>query len=319
MEDLEVNERMVPSKYIQLKVRLVILSLLFTASPLLAGNQLIDAVMRSDFIFDRNVSNVPFIPLAYVNFNSQSNLEFKDECIGDNCEFDFQSVSQGLALPVWVGKQNMVLLGESFESKSLNTGVNSIDINSAGILAAWVSQPSEKWQAGAFIYTYRGIGEDELARESKGNITGAVARYRHSPHFHSYWGMVRLEEYNNEILYPYIGFDWYIGKEWSVSGLIPWPTVQYAPSTDSIYKFGALYSGAEWLVNNNDNVYANDFEKWDFGIAYEHRLWNYLWGEIAVGYSGLGKFYIRSGTDIELDLDIENTPFIKLGINVRFE
>ena len=280
---------------------------------------MIEAIMRSDFIFDRNISNVPFIPLAYLTLNQQHNLEFSGGCVDIDCEFDYQSMSHGLAMPVWVGKKHMFLLGESLETKTIESGVNSINVDSGGILAAWVSQPSVKWQAGAFIYAYRGIGDEDLAKEPKGNISGVVARYRHSVNFHSYWGMVRLEEYNNETLYPYIGFDWYIGKKWSISGLIPWPTIQYAPDKDVIYKFGAMFSGAEWAVNNNGEVLTNDFEKWDFGFAYERRLWNYVWGEIAIGYSGLGKFSISSDTDIEFDTKIEKAPFIRLALNVRFE
>ncbi|MFT5519538.1 MAG: hypothetical protein ACI9IA_000121 [Enterobacterales bacterium] len=302
-----------------MRLLIMITCLVVTISHQAAGNRLIEAIMRSDFIFDRNLSNVPFIPLAYLNYNQQHDLKISDGCVETNCDFDYQSITHGLALPVWVGEKNMFLLGETLESRTIERNTNSINVDSGGVLAAWVSQPSEKWQAGAFVYSYRGIGDDELAREPRGNISGAVARYRHSSNFHSYWGLIHLEDNNNETIYPYIGFDWYIGDKWSVSGLIPWPTVQYAPTKDVLYKFGALYSGAEWAVSNNGEVLTNDFEKWDFGFAYEHRLWNYIWGEIAVGYSGLGKFSISSGTNIEFDTEIESAPFIKLALNIRFE
>ena len=68
---------------------------------------MIEAIMRSDFIFDRNISNVPFIPLAYLTLNQQHNLEFSGGCVDIDCEFDYQSMSHGLAMPVWVGKKHM--------------------------------------------------------------------------------------------------------------------------------------------------------------------------------------------------------------------
>ena len=89
---------------------IMITCLVVTISHQAAGNRLIEAIMRSDFIFDRNISNVPFMPLAYVSYNQQSKLKFVGDCVGENCEFDYHGISQGLALPVWVGQKNMIFL-----------------------------------------------------------------------------------------------------------------------------------------------------------------------------------------------------------------
>lgn len=283
------------------------------------GERLVEAVMTSDFVFDRNISNVPFFPIGYLTLSQQNSLDIDEGCELESCEFDYQSMSQGFGLPVWVGEKNMLILGESLQRDRLSWQGDNIQIDSAGVLLAWMAQPSESWQAGAFVYAYRGLGDDKLAREPKGSIGGVVVRHRHQARFHSYWGAVRFEEYSNVTIYPYIGFDWYIGEKWSVSAVLPWPTVSYAPNDDQLFKLGALFSGSEWVVDRDGEIITNDFEKWDIGFAYEHRLFSMFWAEIGIGYSGFGKLAIRSDSDIELDINTSDAPFIRLTFNIRPE
>jgi len=139
-------------------------------------------------------------------------------------------------------------------------------------------------------------------------------------HFHTYWGLVRVDEYDQDVvLYPYFGFDWYLGKKWSISAVLPWPTVNYAPSEDTLLKLGGLLSASEWAVDNNGEILNSNFDKWDFGLSYEQRLWGLFWGGITVGYSGLGKFSISSNTNLEYETDIEQAPFVRLSFNLRLE
>lgn len=284
-----------------------------------AGNQLIEAIMRSDFVFDRSISNVPFIPLGYLTFSQQNSLEIEDGCQLEDCELDYQSISQGFGLPVWVGQKNMVIIGETLESDYIELGNDSERINTGGVLGAWVAQPTEVWQGALFLYAYRGIGDTELARKPKGSVFGGVGRYRHKPEFHSYWGIVRIDEYSEETLYPYIGFDWYIDKEWSVSALLPWPTISYSETVNSIVRLGALYSGSAWVGDQQGRLQNNDFQKIDFGLSYEHRLKGMVWGEIGTGYSGFGKMTIRTNSDVDFETDVSGAPFIKLSIKIRPE
>ena len=250
------------------------------------GERLIDAVMRSDFVFDRDISNVPFFPLGYLNVSHQSSIEIGNEtgeCQFDSCEFQYQSASQGLGLPFWVGKKNMFILGESLESDRLSSHGDSIQVNSAGLLGAWVIQPSEQWQAGSFAYIYSGFGDNNLATDPTGSVLGAVARYRHKETFHSYWGLIHYNANGDSQLYPYAGFDWYIGKAWSVSAVFPWPTVSYAPSKSRIYKLGATYSSTDWSMSDNGQVQNNGFQKWDVGFAVEQKLSGVIWGAVSFG------------------------------------
>ena len=284
-----------------------------------AGEQIIDAIMRSDFVFDRNISNVPFLPLSYLQFSENNSLEIEGDCAGISCDFSYQSISQGLGLPVWVGQKHMLILGESLESDEIKYRGEKYRINSAGIIGAWLVQPSRDWQAGAFIYAYQGFGEGDLAREPKGSVSGVVSRFRHQPKFHSYWGFVRLQEYDDVVVYPYAGFDWLVGLEWSISALLPWPTVSYAPTKNRLFKAGALFSGSQWVADGNEQLLNNSFEKVDFGLAFEQRIRSMLWGELSVGYSGFGKVSIESSSELVFEGDIASAPYIRFSLNLRPE
>ena len=284
------------------------------------GEKLLDAIMRSDFIFDRTVSNVPFFPLGFLDYSNQNSLEVADGCeTASGCEFRYQNVSQALALPVWVGQKHMFLLGETLEMDRFTRGNETITVNSGGLLGAWAMQPNKQWQVGAFLYGYRNIGNDKYSNLSSGTYSGAVARYRHSPHFHSYLGLVRFNNARQTLLFPYLGFDWYLDTRWSISAIMPWPTLNYAPSTSTLIRFGALYSSSNWASGDDANVDMVSFGQWDFGLSYEQKLYKTWWGALTVGQSGFGKLVLESDGSPDFESDIDSSPFVKLSINFRPE
>ncbi|MCP4935785.1 MAG: hypothetical protein GY927_16650, partial [bacterium] len=197
----------------------VLAALLLLSSPALAvGDRIIEAIMRSDFLFDKTISNVPFFPLGFLSLNYNDSLTLQEGCTSDlSCDFSYQRISQAFGLPVWVGQRDMVILAETLDSDKLEFAGKEVVLNNVGVLAAWISQPVPQWQLSACAYGYESINKDDNVRGSGSTVLGGIGRYRHQPYFHSYWGMVRINENSESIIYPYIGFDWFIGKEISVS------------------------------------------------------------------------------------------------------
>ena len=299
---------------------LLLSALLFTSPAFAAGEKIIEAIMRSDFIFDKNISNVPFLPLGYLQLKHNPEIEFEDNCLDvDACEFSYSSLSQGFGLPVWVGQQDMLILGETLESDKLEFANQTITINSWGVLAAWLSQPTPLWQVGAFAYVYEGFDQDASVDQDGGIIFGGGGRYRHQSTFHSYWGLVGLDEGNDPVYYPYVGFDWFIGKTISISALVPWPTISYSPDPDSIYKFGASVSGSDLVTEAGGKVSQNSLGIVDFGLAYEKRLSGMLWLETGAGYSGFARALITTDSDIEFESNLEPSPYVRFSLNLRPE
>ena len=258
--------------------------------------------------------------MGYLQLSYNNSFELEGDCpTASSCEFSFHSISQGFGLPVWVGNKDMIILAETLESDQLQFKDRDITINNAGVMAAWISQPSEQWQTGIFAYIYDGFDKDDNALQPGGNIIGGGGRFRHEPTFHSYWGLVRLDENNNTLIYPYIGFDWFIGKKVSVSALIPWPSVKYSPDTDTIYTLGASISGSEWELDNQGKVINNNLGIIDFGLSYEKRLRGLFWIEAGAGYSGFARASITSDSDLEFNSKLEPSPFIRFSLNLRPE
>lgn len=273
--------------------------------------------MRSDFIFDRNVSNLPFFPLAYLSTSINNSIELDNCPAGNSCEFSYLNVSQGFGWPIWVGQKDMIIIGETLELDQLNVAGESYDLVNAGLLATWIRQASQKWQLGAFIYAYDGIYEDGGFTHSGGSYSGFVSRYRHNSHVHTYWGAVRVDEVADVSWYPYAGFDWFIGKKWRVSFVMPWPAVSYAPTTNEIYRFGLLFSGSDWSVDQNDQLMQNSLSKVDLGFAYERKLTDLLWLELGAGYSGAGKYVVTSDNGLDFESNLSRDPYFRASLYLR--
>jgi hypothetical protein len=281
------------------------------------GEILIDRILRSDFIYDRDVTNLPFIPIGYLTAKHQSELAL-EQCPPEGpCEFQYQSISQGAGLPVWVGRKHMLIVAETLDVDVFEADNDSTTINTGGALATWVTQHSTRWQSAAFIYYYQNLDSDTRSYDTSGTIGGIVARHRHSARFHSYWGAVSVRSGQDSWVYPYAGFDWYIDKHWAVTAVVPWPTVNYAPSETQLFKLGALFSNTTWLANQDNRLYTQDFSQVSLGISFEQKLSRLVWGEVAIGYTGLGKLQIESDADSDMTVDISNRPFFKLALNVR--
>ncbi len=305
----------------RIKFLVFVLWLLQPVPGLAVGEQLIEAIMRSDFVFDKNISNVPFFPLGYLQLTNNPDLSLQEDCFVDqDCDFSYTNLSQGFGLPVWVGQEDMVILAETLESDRLKFENQSVSINTAGVMAAWVSQPDPKWQTGAFVYYYDGFDVDRVVKPTGGTIIGGGARYRHDATLHSYWGLVRLDDKNsNALTLPYVGFDWFIGKTISVSGLLPWPAVSYSPDRDTIYRFGASVSGSNFQVDQEGELINTNLGLVDLGVAYEKRLSGMFWLQLGAGYAGFSRLAITSDNDFEFDSNLEQSPFIRIAINLRPE
>jgi hypothetical protein len=282
------------------------------------GEILIDKILRSDFIYDRGLTNLPFIPIGYVAATQQSALE-PEQCpvAWQECEFQYQSISQGAGLPVWVGQKQMVIVGETLDVDVFDTGNDSTTINTGGLMAALVSQHSTNWQSGAFIYAYQNLDSNTRSDNTSGVFAGMVGRYRHSARFHSYWGAVQVHTNRESLLYPYAGFDWYIDNHWAVTAVIPWPSISYAPNESQLVRLGALVSETTWTVKQGDRFSTQDFSQVSMGISFEQKFSRLVWGELSVGYTGLGKLQIESDADSKLMTDISNQPYFKLALNLR--
>jgi hypothetical protein len=281
------------------------------------GEILIDKILRSDFIYDRDITNLPFIPIGYLTATHQSELTL-EPCPSDGqCEFQFQSISQGAGLPVWIGRKQMLILAETLDVDVFDANSDSTTINTGGLMAAWISQHSKEWQSGAFVYYYQNLDSDTRSDNTSGGVGGMVGRYRHNVRLHSYWGAVYVRSGDDSWVYPYAGFDWFINKHWGIAAVVPWPTINYAPRESQLFKIGALFSNTTWSGEQDSRFYTQDFSQMSLGVSFEQKISRLFWGELAIGYTGLGKLQIETDANSDITTEISSRPFFKLALNVR--
>ena len=306
-------------------IRVGIIALLagsaFFSSPAWSiGEKLLDQLISSDFIYDRNISNAPPLMIGYLDTNAQNGLTFDGECptaLKDDCRLSYRSLSQGFGTPVWVGQKNMLVLGETLDVDYFSNRTESFSIYTGGVLAAWINQPSEQWQQGAFVYNYWNLGDDQERADTSTVYAGYVARYRHSARFHSYVGLIYTDALERALVFPYAAFDWFVDNRWTISAILPWPLLTYSPNPDQAFKVGALVTGSSWTSASDGDVYSRDFTQLNLGFVFEQRLNDLFWGEFSLGYAGLGRLSMDSDQDSDLEVDLESSPYFRIGITVR--
>ena len=293
---------------------------LFSSPAWAIGEKLLEQLISSDFIYDRNISNAPPLMIGYLDVNAQNGLTFDAECppaLQGDCRLGYRSLSQGFGLPAWVGQKNMLVLGETLDVDSFSNRSDSFTIYTGGLLAAWINQPSQQWQQGAFVYNYWNLGDKQERADTSTTFAGYVARYRHSARFHSYLGLIYTDALERALVFPYAAFDWYVDERWTISAILPWPTLTYSPNPDQAFKIGALVTGSSWASLGDQGVYSRDFAQLNLGIVFEQRLNQLFWGEFSLGYAGLGRLSIDSDQDSDLQVDMESSPYFRIGINLR--
>jgi hypothetical protein len=282
-------------------------------------DNLITDFEKSDFIFSRSNSNVPFIPVAFLSYSHYNQIELKanDVVVGS---FDQQSISQGSGIPFLLGPRDALVIGEyigwnRFDSNS--NAFQSFEVTSFGLPIGWVRQANPDRQIASFVMPFAhwsSLPGSDLSVEYMG---GVFDRHIERDDFWWAYGLFFEIGPEDEIFLPYFGASWEPSEKWTISAVMPWPSVMYAPDKDTFYSLGAMPSGASWGLTNGQNKVFNEFNTWDFGLTAEKRLQDNLWLKFEAGIGGLRSLYIR-GSDVNApEFDIDSSPYLSIGINFR--
>ena len=101
---------------------------------------------------------------------------------------------------------------------------------------------------------------------------GAVARYTRNDRLWWLFGVVFDDSDFGTTWLPYVGASLTLNERWSVSAILPWPQLMYAPSKDWFVSLGASYSGNSWAVNNATGAVGLNLSGFDFGFGGGMRL-----------------------------------------------
>jgi hypothetical protein len=297
--------------------------LLSLACPVQAGGLegWIQSFAQSDFQFTRTESNAPFPPMAWVDLSRYGSTEFTalDEAL-PKIEFEQTVVSQAALVPIMAGKRDAFTVGEWISASKFTTDAPVIDdfnTISVGIPLGWARQASPKWQLAAFVAP---LGHKSSLHGSSWyweGMTGAFGRYAHTDRLSWIFGMYADVSPDEDFYIPYVGATWIANERWTVSAVLPWPGVTYAPSKDTFLRLGIAPSGASWALSPQSGDMAMNLDSWNFGLSFEHRLWRNVWLHAEGGMSGLSGMSFSGGHWNDVNADLGSSPYARIGVNFR--
>ena len=274
---------------------------------------------QSDFEFLRARSNAPFLPLAWATLTGYDEGTFTRPDGGETAvTFRQNSISQGAFVPIPLGKRDALVTGEWLSLTHFdldNSAVGELDVISAAVPVGWIRQSTPDWQVAAFVAPLgHKTHEDSWYWETLG---GAFARYvsndRTAWIFGVYVDLAPLEDFYT----PYLGATFILNERWTISAVMPWPAVTYAPSTDTLFRLGVVPSGASWSIEPGEQRPRMSLSAWDFGFSAQHRIYRNLWFGVEVGVSGLRGLTIVGGDWQAPDTRLDNTAYALLTLNLR--
>jgi hypothetical protein len=215
------------------------------------------AFTESDLVFARSFSNAPFLPAAFLGGTHYGDATVSEEGATPETagrKYRVSSASQYAGVPFLLSKRSMAVLGEyvSYADFSVDNG-EDFSVTSASIAAGYLYQLNPDWQVIAALvpfYNHSSLGE--RGKDYWQVMGGAVARYTRNDRLWWLFGVVFDDSDFGTSVLPYVGASLTLNERWSVSAILPWPQVMYAPSKDWFVSLGASYSGNSWPARAHD-------------------------------------------------------------------
>lgn len=305
-----------PSNFLRFLL-LVLLS--FTAN----ADDFLDRMMmkfsQSEIVFQRAESNAPFLPLANAQYKAYDDTKLKldDQ---QSISIDQTTFAQSAILPILATSKDVVFIGEWINNShisSKSTGFESFDVTQAALPLGWLRQVDPETQIAGFVAP---LGYKATLDNSKWDwqtLGGIFSRHVYSDDtwwvFGAYFDVGGIED----TYLPYLGAFWQIDEKWSLSAIMPWPAVLFAPTKDTFFRFGASPTGSSWQVDSGSSQINQEISGWDFGISAEQRIFKNLWINLETGLGGLRALRLNNGHVSMPDLKVDSSTYIKLGINFR--
>jgi hypothetical protein len=271
------------------------------------------AFTESDLVFVRGFSNAPFLPVAMLG-----NTHYGDAMVSEEgatpetagTRYSVNSTSQYGGVPFLLNKRSMVVLGEyvSYSNFSVDNG-EDFSVASATLGAGYLYQVNDDWQMiGALVPFYNHSSIGERGKDYWQVMGGAVARYTRNERLWWLFGVGFNDSDFGTTWVPYVGASLILNERWSVSALLPWPQVIYAPNKDWFVSLGAAYSGNSWAVNSTTGAVGLNLSGFDFGFGGAMRLKGPLWLEGTVGVGGLRSLTFNDGELSGPSIDVSSSP-----------
>ncbi len=286
-----------------------------------------EAFQRSDIIFQKSHTSVPFPPLAFLQTSHYGDAAVDSSGRGVGLDYDVTITSQAAAVPFLINSRSAMLVGEyvsharfhvkDVEGQDFPELDDKFTVNSIGIPIGWMYQNSPKWQTVAFVMPMTHQSSLSDSDRSWQYLMGAFGRYLASDDSWWVYGVYADVSEGDDFVVPYVGAYWTVNENWSISAIMPWPSITYNRGPDWFVRLGVAPSSASWSIAPDSGDAAINYDAWDFGLSFQKRVTGGLWMNIQGGIGGFRGVRVERDSLEAADLDVSSSPFVRLEINYR--
>ncbi len=286
--------------------------------PARAGiDSMIESVENSQVLFPRADSDVPFVPMGWASYSYYGDADFGGGGINGN--FREQQGSLGGVIPVYAKGRNILFAGLDGEYTNFHvtTGTqNDMDLWALTPMAADLYQLGDTTQIAGFVAPTFTSALNGGSPWNAGGYAGVLGGYYPNDRLMWFYGGVYQYSFGQNYLYPYLGFNWVLGKRWNICMIVPWPGVQFAPNDRIFFSLGATANGADFNARNNGQDASVVYGNYNLMASMGVRLNKYLWLTAGVGASGFRSLQINHG-GANLDIAVKSSPVFMISLEMR--
>jgi hypothetical protein len=282
-----------------------VIVLVVTAGSARAGiDDLFEAVKDSEFRFFRTQSEVPFIPLGWVQDKYYLSTEYHATSGNlPSAEANENTFSEGLAVPAFIAKRDMLLVGEDITWDRINVQSGPYpdkDVLMVTPLVAWLHQFNSNNLAGAFGAPILSTTLNAGGSWGTECYAGIIGLHWSSDKWQWLYGGVYEYSFSRNYGYPYLGVMWLPTPKVSVSLTYPWPTILYVPQNRVLFQIAVAPGGSSWVAEQNEVRTTQSFNVWTLTAGVGYRFYQKLWLVGGAGVAGLRGVQIGNPDEAQL-------------------
>ncbi|MEM8868167.1 MAG: DUF6268 family outer membrane beta-barrel protein [Verrucomicrobiota bacterium] len=259
------------------------------------------------------------MPVASLSYSYYGDTEVSNSS-NQSFEYNMSHFSQMALMPIYVGKNDMIMVGDyaSWSTFEIQNGpIDNFEVTSLALPIGWLRQIDPAWQVMAFTAPFGHNSNLDGAELSGQLMSGVFARYVKNEK--TWWAFGFYSDLNPVESYaiPYLGVFWTLNEEWSLNLIFPWPSLSYAPNEDWLFSLGLAPSGGSWAIEAEDEEIYYNMDAWDFSLNAERRIHEHIWLSIRAGVGGLRSLRITSSGVEDSDFGIDSGWYFGLKLNIR--
>lgn len=274
----------------------------------------------SDFSFRRGTSNVPFPPLMWADYSRYGGTTVRNEGGDVPGGYDQATFTQGAIAPWTIGSRDLLAAGEWISFTRLTGKSESpagLDVLSVAVPLGWARQATPEWQLAAFVAPLGHRVTSHSAPWYWETMGGFFARYAPQGRWSWIFGAFADVSGEEQFYVPYAGAGFQVDERWTLSLILPWPALLYAPTPDWLLRLGVEPAGTSWALDGHRGTIAIDMDAWNVGLAVERRAWGNLWLRAEAGLSGFRGFGFVGSDWQGPNSGSGTSPYLSLGIGFR--